>query len=57
MGVPEREGVLEYISERSPRNLIVIFPEGVFLELFSVVGRLGKQYERETVVEVCAQRT
>jgi hypothetical protein len=33
MGVPEREGVLEYISERSPRNLIVIFPEGVFLEI------------------------
>jgi hypothetical protein len=33
MGVPEREGVLEYVSERCSRDLIMIFPEGVLLEI------------------------
>lgn len=33
MGVPEGEGVLEYVSERCPWDLIMIFSEGVLLEI------------------------
>jgi hypothetical protein len=33
MGVSEGEGVLEYVSERCPRDLIMIFSEGVLLEI------------------------
>ena len=33
MRLPEGKGILEYVSERRSRDLIMIFPEGILLEI------------------------